>query len=514
MFARLMLVAGALSIPVSAADWTQWGRDHTRNSVSPEKNLPEFTLKVVDDNDKIVTPDRGVAWKAELGTRTVVHPVIADGLVWVCTNARHPDPDNESIKSSEWDGGVLMCFRERDGKFLWKQRTPRGKSYVSDWPHAAIGSAPLVEGDRLWYTTNRHEVTCLDIDPLKKATGEPKEVWKLRLVEDVGVFPHLPGMQGGFAASVAGYKDWLYVVTHNGVDENRVHLPAPDAPSLICVDKKTGKVVWRDKSPGKNIYQCQISSPLVAEINGKPQVIVGQGDGWLRSFEAATGKLIWKCDLNQKKSGPYELGGRSERNYIVATPVLWDNRIYIGTGQEVEHYDGHGCLYCIDPTKTGDVSRELDDGPGKGKANPNSAVVWHTLGPFPDGVPNHNSKKNILQVRDGYLFGRTIASCAVHDGLVYAADLAGYFFCFDAKTGKPYWIHDLKSSVWGHPLWADGKVLVADEDGDIFIFAHGKEMKLLTKIESSEPIRPGLVFANGTLYVTGEKTLYAIRGSK
>jgi outer membrane protein assembly factor BamB len=503
---------GVVASHAFAADWTQWGRDHTRNNVSPEKGLPDFSLQVLDDKDKVVTPERGVAWKAELGSRTVVHPVVADGLVWVGTNARQPDDDK--IPSKDWDGGVLMCFRESDGKFLWKRWTPRGKDFTSDWPRAAIGSVPLVEGDRLWYTTNRHEVVCLDIGPLKKGTGEPKEVWKLRLAEDVGVFPYLPGMQAGFAASIASYKNWLYVVTHNGVAEDHITLPKPDAPSLICVDKATGKVVWKDNSPGKSIYHCQISSPLVAEINGKPQVIVGQGDGWLRSFEAASGKLIWKCDLNPKKLGPYELGGKSERSYIVATPVLWENRIFIAPGQEIEHFDGPGCLYCIDPTKTGDVSRELDDGPGKAKANPNSAVIWHTLGPFPDGVPKHNSKKGILEQRDGYLFGRTISSCTVYDGLVYAADVTGYFFCFDAKTGKPYWIHDLKSAVYSAPLWVDGKVLIADENGDIFIFAHGKEMKLLATIETPESIRAGLVFANGTLFVTGENTLYAIRGSK
>ena len=511
MIARLLLIAFAMSAPAFAADWPQWGRDNTRNAVSPEKGVPEFQLQLTDDKGKVVKPERGVAWKAELGSRTVVHPVIADGLVWVCTNAR--EPEDEKLLQKNWDGGVLMCFRESDGKLLWKLRSPRRKEGIADWSRAALGSAPLVEGDRLWYTNNRHEVVCLDIGPLKKGTGEPTEVWKLPMIEKLGVFAHLPLMQAGFAASVAGYKDWLYVVTHNGVDENRVQVPEPDAPSLICVGKKSGEVVWKDKSPGKNILQYQISSPLVAEIAGKPQVIVGQGDGWLRSFEAATGKLIWKCDLNPK-AAKYELGGQGDRNSVVATPVLWENRVFIAGGHDIEHFDGPGCLYCIDPTKTGDVSRELDNGPGKGKANPNSAVVWHTLGPFPSGVPNHNSKKNILDQRDGYLFGRTIAACTVHDGLVYAADIGGYFFCFDAKTGKPLWIHDLKSSVWAQPLWVDGKVLVATEDGDVWIFAHGREKKQLAKLETEQTIRPGLVFANRTLYITGERTLFAIRSPK
>lgn len=510
-----VLFLGISAAPTFSTDWTQWCRDSTHNAVSPEKGLPDFQIEEHDDKGKVLKQVRNLAWKAQLGARTVVHPVVADGLVWVCTNARHPNPDDETIKTKDYDGGVLMCFRESDGKLLWKHRTPRlDKDSVNDWVHAALGSAPLIEGDRLWYTNNRSEVVCYDIGPLKKGTGDPLEVWKLSLIDKLGVYPHIPLMQAGFAASVAGYKEWLYVVTHNGVDDSHVTLPAPNAPSLVCLEKKTGKVVWQDNSPGKGIMAIQISSPLAAEINGKAQVIVGQGDGWLRSFEAATGKLIWKCDLNPKNAAPYEIGARSARSYIVATPVLYENRVYIGPGQENEHGDGPGCLYCIDPTKTGDVSRELEDGPGKGKPNPNSAVVWHTLGPFPDGVPSHNHKKNLLDLRDGYLFGRTITACTVHGGLVYASDLAGYFFCFDAKTGKPYWIHDLRAFVYAQPLWVDGKVLITNEDGDIFVFTHGKEKKLLTKMEGEQTMRTGLVFANGTLYVTVENTLYAYRTPK
>ena len=92
MYARIyLLVWATFSLSsLNAADWPQWGRDHTHNAVSPEKGLPDFQLQVLDEKKKVVKAERGVAWKAELGTRTVVHPVIADGLVTVCTNSRPP----------------------------------------------------------------------------------------------------------------------------------------------------------------------------------------------------------------------------------------------------------------------------------------------------------------------------------------------------------------------------------------------------------------------------------------
>jgi len=517
---RLALSALLLSASTSlAADWPQWGGGPSRNPVSPEKGLRlDFQFRLTDDKDKVVKEERGITWKARLGEWTVIPPVIADGLVWVGTNAR--DPNNDKIPEKDWNGGVLMCFRGSDGKLLWQHRTPRlsGKdvNWVEDFSHAALGSAPLVEGDQLWYVNNRSEVVCFDIALLKKGTGEPREVWKLDMRAKLGVFPRLPVMQEGFAASVAGYKDRLYVVTHNGVDENHVKVPAPDAPSLVCLEKGTGKVLWQDNSPGKNIHDVQISSPLIAEVGGKVQVIVGQGDGWLRAFDAATGELVWKCDPNPKDA-VYELGGTGTRNYFVATPILYDGRVYVATGQQWEHSLGLGELCCIDPTKKGDVSPELDAGPKKGKPNPNSAVVWSTPRLTTADVPRievGKKKRDMFREARDFFFGRSISGCVAHDGLVYAADVGGYLCCFDARTGKLYWADDLRDSVRGQLLWVEGKVLVATDGGNLFAYAHGKERVRLARIESETYFRSGPVFANGTLYLTGGDTLYAIRNPK
>ncbi len=501
---------------VVASDWPQWGGGPTRNAVSPEKNPPtDFRLPEFKGG-KDTIPGHNVAWTAELGNRTVVPPVIAGGLVWVCTSARQPV--DEKIPEKEWDGGVLMCFRESDGKFLWKHRSPRlsgkGVDRSEDFSDSALGSCPLVEGDRLWYVNNRSEVVCFDIEPLKKGSGNPIEVWKLDMRKELGVFPRLPLMQFGFGASVGGYKDKLYVVTHNAADYNRV--PAPDAPSLLCLEKATGKLVWKDNSPGKNILGIQISSPLVAEIDGKPQVLVGQGDGWLRSFDAANGKLIWKCDLNTKDA-VWEEGGTGDRKYIIATPMLYKNRVYASKALELAIGGGEGGLYCVDATKQGDVSRELDAGPKKGKPNPNSAVVWYTPREIPADAPRIEvgvkKKRDLLRLRDFY-FGETIASVTVHEGLVYAAELSGWLFCFDAESGKLYWVEDLKTGLLSQPLVVDRKVYISTYGSDIYVFAHGKERKQLARIETNQDVRPGLVFANGTLYVTEQSRLSAIRSPK
>src|SRR5262249_8832829 len=152
--------------------------------------------------------------------------------------------------------------------------------------------------------SNRWETICFDIGPLRRGEGEPKELWKVDMRKEFGVWPSSPIMASGFAPSLpAPHRDLIYAVTGNGVDlEVQKFKLKNEAPSLVCLNAKTGKLVWQDHSPGKDIMYCQLTSPLVIEVKDKTQVVMGQGDGWLRSFDAMTGKLVWKCDLNTKDS--------------------------------------------------------------------------------------------------------------------------------------------------------------------------------------------------------------------
>ena len=260
----------------------------------------------------------------------------------------------------------------------------------------------------------------------------------------------------------------------------------------MAVNKKTGKLVWKDNSPGDRIMEGQWASPAYAEVNGKPQIIFPGGDGWLYAFEPATGKPIWKFDCNPKDA-VFKPGGRGNRNYLMA-PVVYDNKVYTGLGQNPENGAEMSHIWCVDLTKTGDLSAELD----QGKPNPNSGVVWHFGGKASGDAP-----------RD-YVFGRTLSNCTIHDGLLYISELEGFLHCLDARTGKKYWEEDLKSAAWGSPLWVDGKVYLGDDSGVVHIFAHGKEKKRLGKVEMEESMKAAPVVANGVLYLVGEKHLFAI----
>ncbi|QEG27971.1 outer membrane biogenesis protein BamB [Gemmata obscuriglobus] len=478
-----------ITVPALAADWPMGGRGPDRNPVSPERNAPT-DWQFPTERGK----PRNIRWatRIEGGYYASGGPIVAGGFVWVGTTDRLSDPKNESL-----DNAVLACVRASDGKVVYRYVSPR-RMFPADWPGQSLTGSPLVAGERLWFCTNRREVVCLDLAPLYSAKGEPRVVWKFDMVKELKVAPKammIPGPETH--GSPAAYKNLLYVPTGNAVDADGKTVTAPDAPSLVCLEKDTGKVVWSDASPGKDMMCDHFASPLVVEVGGKAQVIHPQADGWVRSFDARTGKLIWKFDTNPK-SAPLDFTGgaeASERNAVVATPVFANGRVFFATGRAPEWGAGPGRLFCIDPTKTGDVSPELGERPKPGQPNPNSAVVWT----FTGGGWRETDRMHL-----------SLSSVAVHDGLVLAADRHGSVHCLDEKTGKRYWSHNTRASVYGSPLVADGKVYVGSDAGEVHVLELAKVKKVIARHGCDKVIESSPVFAGGVLYVLTRGNLYAV----
>ena len=326
--------------------WPLFGGSVQRNFVNlVDKNIPtEFS--VTDGAFK------NIKWSVDLGTKAYGGPVISGGKIFIGTNNGQPrDPKVVG------DKGVMMCFEEKTGKFLWQavyDKLAQGR--VSDWPEEGICSSPVVEGELLYYVNNRCEVICASVK-------DGKPVWTLDMIGKLNVFPHNLA-----TCSPLIVGDTLFVITSNGVDEGHINIPAPAAPSFLAIDKKTGEVKWTSNLPSINLVKMagvgikklvdkglvlmhgQWSNPVYAEANGKPMIIFPGGDGWIRAFNPADGTLLWKFDCNPKSSF-YVLGPRATRNDFVSTPVVWENKLYIGVGQDPEHLKGVGHLWCIDITK-------------------------------------------------------------------------------------------------------------------------------------------------------------------
>jgi outer membrane protein assembly factor BamB/precorrin-6B methylase 2 len=485
-------------------DWPMFGRDRTRNAVSLEKEAPTFWQSEKRQNGVLMQPRWNIRWEARLASGNYAAPVVSGGLVWVGTT--NANPDNKPAENA----AALLCFREREGQLLWRYLSPWRGARFDDPTATGIRCSPLVEGERLWFTTNLGEVVCLDIAPLHKGQGEPRTIWKLDMVKELGVVlrPVSPMNFAGLTCSIgASWRGRIYVTTGNGVAEEEQAVPAPKAPSLICLDKDSGKVLWSDNSPGPNILRSQCSSPLVAEVNGRTQVLAAQGDGWLRSFDARTGELLWKFDLNPKAAKPLRPGGRGERCFPIATPVLYDNKVYIAIGRDPDDGTGVGHLWCIDITKKPrnkdkDLSPVNDNFDPRAEVNRDSGLVWHHGGPV---VPTPK------QVGREFVFGRTMSTVAIHDGLVFAAEMLGFLQCLDARTGRHYWTYDARATICSSPLIADGKVYIGSDDGIVHVLALSRQRKVLARNDMDESVNAPAVFANGVLYVVADWKLYAIR---
>jgi outer membrane protein assembly factor BamB len=242
----------------------------------------------------------------------------------------------------------------------------------------------------------------------------------------------------------------------------------------MALDKNTGKLVWECNLPGERIIHGNWSNASYGVAKGRPQVVFGGGDGWVYSFEPKTGTLLWKFDANPKGT-VYALGGRGTKNDIIASPVMFEDKVYIGVGQDPEHGEGVGNLWAFDASQSGDVT-------GKG-------VAWH---------------------RGGDDFRRTISTVAIKDGIAYASDLSGFLYALDAKTGQLYWKHDVLAAVWGSPFVADGKVYLGDEDGDVVVLKAGKTKEVLAEMHMGNSVYTTPFAKDGVLYVLTRNHLYAI----
>jgi outer membrane protein assembly factor BamB len=445
-----------LAAPVAliADDWPMLGGKPDRNQVSPEKGLP-----VTWDADK---GRKNIKWMVELGKTTYGTPVISQGRVFVGTN--NDQPRDPAVKG---DKGILMCFAEADGKFLWQavhDKLPTGDA--EDFNLIGIASSPCVVGDRLYYVSNRAELVC-------RTTVDGKLLWLLDMRKELGVSPHQ-----GSACSPLVVGDLVFTLTGQGVDFKKHVVMNPKAPSFIAVNRETGKVVWQDSSPGKNLLAGQWGSPSYGVVDGRAQVLFPGGDGWLYSFDPPTGKLLWKfnCKAHEKRD---ESGNPETQAQLLAAPVIVGYRVVVPVGIDTDT-NAPGCLRAIDARKSGDVTA--------------TAELWRLAG------------EN---------FSCSIATVAVQDGLVYAVDHSGFISCIELETGKRLWKHDSLSTIWGSPLLADGKLYVRTGDEEVLIFQAGREGKPPVKIAGLPSVGNGaVVAANGVLYFAGNKALYAVAEGK
>ncbi|MHB8898649.1 MAG: outer membrane protein assembly factor BamB family protein [Thermoguttaceae bacterium] len=460
-----------------------------------------------------VFPADRLLWELDLGSHQYTVPRIDGGQVFLGTD----DMELEHPAVQPSGGGIFMCRDAATGRLVWQLPIPRNMegnippSHFDHWK-CGICSRPVIDGDRLFVVGPRGDVLCIDRDgqadgndgpflddrrymgvaadsayQLTKADGDI--VWRLDMVSELGVVPH-----DVCGSSPVEWGDCVYFCTSNGQDNVHAKMVNPQAPSLIAVEKATGRLVAiEDEGISARTFHGQWSSPVAADFGGRPTIVFGGGDGILYGFEPAVpglggpdaggqkpGKLkcLWRrdccpADYRVRDGEPVPYSGWKKKSpdgpsEIISTPAVDRGRIYVAIGQSPVHGAGQGALSCVDGA-TGEL-------------------IWQNR-----------------QV------GRTLSEAAISDGLLYLPDCTGTLHCIDAATGRIVWQHDLEGGVWcASATIAEGRVYLGTERMTFWVLKAGREKEVLAR-GRTPTMAITTVVADGTFFLPTQRSIFAVK---
>src|SRR4030095_8435935 len=105
---------------------------------------------------------------------------------------------------------------------------------------------------------------------------------------------------------------------------------------------------------------------------------------------------------------------------------------------------------------------------------------------------------------------RSISTGSIYNGILFYSDFSGFLHALDAKTGKPYWVHDMFAAIWGSPMVNDDKVYLGDEDGDVTVFNADRTLKVVAESNMGSSVYSTPVPANGALFIVNRNELFAL----
>jgi outer membrane protein assembly factor BamB len=428
----------ALCVGLSRADnWPAW-RGPTGQGHSAEKNIPaKWGAK------------ENVKWKVALEFPGNSTPIVWGDKIFITQANKDPNPKKDEKgkvdpKQSK-DGTVrsLLCLSRADGKKLW-QKDVKYEAHETNWPNISYCNAsPVADGERVVACHGSAGLYCYDF------TG--KELWKRT---DLGKWEH----QFGNGSSPVVYDD--LVIQWCGPNEAK-----GERNYLIAVNKKTGQTVWQhDETYGS------WSTPVVAKVDGKDQLILGQSRdvkgrseteyGFLKGFDPKTGKELWKCQ---------------GLNSYVYTSAL------VGDGVAVGMAGYGGSAMAVKLGGAGDITADR---------------LWL-----------HKAPAN-QRVGSGLIVG----------GHVYVVDENAIPRCYDLKTGENKWpdAERLKGLTWGSVVHADGRLYVLMRNGDTVVLAANPKYELIAvnSLGAGEQTNASVAIADGEIFIRTFRNLYCISRKK
>lgn len=238
----------------------------------------------------------------------------------------------------------------------------------------------------------------------------------------------------------------LLILNADGIDEQYV----------VALDRQTGQIVWRQDRPKPihpNTDQCKAySTPLVINTGGREE-LVSTGAMQVLGYDPSSGSPLWKVKYDGFSNVP--------------RPLFGNGLIYICTGYMKPQ------LWAIKPGGSGDVTA--------------SHVAWK----FERQVPANPSP---------ILIGERI----------YMVNNTGVLTCLNALTGKPIWVERIGGNFSASPLFADGKIFFASEEGLTTIIKPGDKFEKMAENELPGQHMGSPVPVGSTLLLRTDSALYRI----
>lgn len=225
---------------------------------------------------------------------------------------------------------------------------------------------------------------------------------------------------------------------------------------LIVLDASTGKTKWEAQRDEKTSW----NTPFVVDHQGQTQVIIN-GTNRIRSYDLKEGKVLW------------EVGGMTVN--AIPSPLVSEGVAYIMSG-----YRGAAAV-AVPLNSKGELKEDQ--------------VLWR----YSKGTPY-------------------VPSPILYEGRLYfTAANTPVLTVLDAKTGKVLLEGERLpklSSFYSSPMIAGGHLYLADRNGTTAVLTLGDkpEVVSLNKLDDSFDASP--VAVGKTLYLRGEKYLYAIEEKK
>lgn len=401
------------------------------------------------DEAKVPTewgPDTNVRWKVKLPGVAWSQPVTWGDKIFVTTAVtdNQPRPRREN-GGPGWGGEppnvtyrwLVLCLDGATGKVVWERVAHEGRPTIHIHPNNTYATeTPVTDGERLIAYFGMTGIYCYDLSG--------KLLWK----KDLGTFPTQFGW--GTASSPVLLGDRVYVQC----DNDKVSF-------LVALDKKTGEEAWRVARDEWSNW----ATPYVWK-NKQRTELVAAGGKKMRSYDPATGKLLW------------EMAGSGR---TATTPVGDEQMLYVDSYDRLMGRDG--ILAAIRAGASGDISLK------KGQTD-NASVAW-------------SAKLNYYRMASPLLYAGCLYSLVQHSGMVR---------CYDAKTGQEHYHQRLPKSVGcvASPWASDGKVYFLDQTGVTVVLQAGPEFKVVATNSLDEMCWASPAVAGEKLLLRGVENLYCI----